>query len=88
MDFVRALKFAFVIGVVVAGIWLFREDHLCKGEIERQIGPTALVEHPIGSQWYNVVPKTRASSWKSGDPYPVVVTCWTDFGGVSNFSRH
>jgi len=23
-----------------------------------------------------------------GDPYPVAVTCWTDFNGVSGFSQH
>ena len=88
MEFLRALKVAAVIGVVVAAIWLFREDHLCKREITQRIGPTEVIDHSPGSQRYNVVPKTRAAFWHRGDPYPVAVTCWTDFSGVSGFSQH
>ena len=87
MEFVRALKVAAIIAVIAAGIWLFREDHLCKRQIEQRIGAVELIEHPFGSQRYNVVPKNRASFWKRGDPFPVVVTCWTDLSGISGFQQ-
>ena len=88
MEFARALKVAIVIGVVIAAVWLFREDRLCRAEIEQRIGATEVIEHPIGSQRYNVVPKSRAGFWKRGDPYPVAVQCWTDMRGISGFSQH
>ena len=87
MEFVRAFKVAAAIAVVAAAIWLFREDHLCKGQIEQRIGPVQLIDHPFGSQRYNVVPKDRAPFWKQGDSYPVVVTCWTDLAGISGFEK-
>ena len=87
MDFVRAFKVAAVIAVVAAAIWLFREDHLCRRQIEQRIGPVQLIEHPFGSQRYNVVTKDRATFWKPGDTYPVVVTCWTDVTGISGFEK-
>jgi hypothetical protein len=87
MDFVRAFKVAVIIAIIAAGIWLFREDHLCKRQIEQRIGPVELIEHPFGSQRYNVVPRERASFWKRGDTFPVVVTCWTDLGGIGGFEK-
>jgi len=88
MDFVRALKVALVVGIVIAAVWLFREDRLCKAEIEQRVGPAEVIEHPIGSQRYNIVPRSRAPFWKRGDPYPVAVECWTDMQGISGFSQH
>jgi hypothetical protein len=88
MEFLRALKIAAIIGIAVAAVWLFREDHLCKAAIGARVGPTEVIEHTLGSQRYDVVPKARAGFWHRGDPYPVVVTCWTDFSGISNFEQH
>jgi hypothetical protein len=88
MEFARALKVAIVIGVVIAAVWLFREDRLCRAEIEQRIGATEVIEHPIGSQRYNVVPKSGAAFWKRGDPFPIAVQCWTDMRGISGFSQH
>jgi hypothetical protein len=88
VDFVRAFKVAVVIAVIVAAGWLFREDHLCRAEINQRLGPDALITHAIGSTNYDVVPKSWKAAWRAGDPYPVFVTCWTDMGGISKFTQH
>ena len=88
MDFLRALKVAAVIGLVVAAVWLFREDRLCKAEIDQRLGAGALVEHSFGSTDYKVVPQSWKEAWHRGMPYPAVVTCWTGFSGVTHFARH
>ena len=87
MDFLRALKFAAIIGVAVAGIWLFREDRMCRAEINARVGPTALIEHGFGSTRYDVVPESRKSGWSAGMPFPVVVNCWSGVSGIAGFEQ-
>lgn len=88
MNFIRAFKVALVIGVVGSVAWLFREDHLCRAEIDRQFASAVLVEHHFASNNYRIVPGSWREAWHPGMPYPVAVTCWTDLGGVSNFEKH
>lgn len=88
MEFVRAFKVAVLIAVIAAAGWLFREDHLCKAEIDRRLGPNAIITHSIGSTNYDVVPNAWKAAWRPGDPYPAYVTCWTDVGGISSFTQH
>lgn len=88
MDFVRALKYAVVAGIVVAGVWLFREDNLCRTEIHRRLGATESIHHPLGSTNYDVIPTAWKNAWRAGEPPPVVVSCWTDLGGVSEYVQH
>ena len=87
MDFLRALKFAAIIGVAVAGIWLFREDRMCRAEINARVGPTAVIEHGVGSTRYDVVPESRKSGWSAGMPFPVVVNCWSCVSGIAGFEQ-
>jgi hypothetical protein len=88
MDFLRALKYAVVIGLVIAGVWLFREDRMCRSEIDQRLGHVEVIEHSFGSTSYDVVPESWKEAWHSGMPYPVVVTCWTGFSGVAHFDKH
>lgn len=88
MDFVRALKVAVVVGLAVAAVWIFREDRLCRAEIGQRLGATVLVEHSFGSTDYEVVPESWKEAWHRGMPYPVVVSCWTGFSGVTEFVKH
>ena len=89
MESVRAVKFAIGIGIVVAVFWIFREDHMCRAEINERYGPVVgPIEHPFATSEYQFVPRSWKAAWHAGMAYPAAVTCWTDFGGVAKFSRH
>jgi len=40
------------------------------------------------SQNYKVVPNSWREAWRPCMQYPVAVTCWTNFDGVSGFVKH
>jgi hypothetical protein len=87
MEFLRALKYAAIVGLVVAGVWLFREDRLCRAEITARLGRTELIEHAFGSTRYDVVPESWKEAWRRGMAFPVVITCWTGISGVTGFIK-
>jgi hypothetical protein len=88
MESARAVKFAIGIGIVVAIFWIFRDDHLCRAEISERFGQVGYIEHSFASTNYKFVPPSWKAAWRPGMPYPAAVTCWTDFAGVSRFSKH
>ena len=87
MESSRAVKVALVIGVVGAAGWLWRDDHLCRKEIEHRFGRGITIEHSFTLDLYELVPQSWVGIWHPGMKYPVAVSCWTNFSGVSGFKQ-
>lgn len=87
MESFRAVRIAVVIGVLVAAGWVWRNDRLCRKEIQHRFGDVKTIEHSFASDLYQFVPPSWEAAWHPGMAYPSAVVCWTDLGGVSGFER-